>query len=62
MGGEPCFGGTRVQIDTLFAYLRDGNTLDQFLADYPSVKRQVALWVLMVACEMVKATSITVTQ
>lgn len=59
---EPCFGATLVPIDTLFTYIREGSTIDKFLADYPAVKRETALWVLTLAAEIANATSITVSQ
>ena len=37
LGGEPCFTGRRVPVQALFDYLKSGLTLDEFLADYPSV-------------------------
>ncbi len=37
--GTPVFKGTRVPIDTLFDYLATGDSLDEFLEDFPSVKR-----------------------
>ncbi len=46
VSGAPCFYGTRVPVDTLFAYLRDGATLEEFLGSYPSVSREVAERVL----------------
>lgn len=46
MGGAPVFAGTRVQVETLFRYLRDGNMLDEFLTDYPSVTREAAVAVI----------------
>jgi uncharacterized protein (DUF433 family) len=40
--GTPVFKGTRVPIDTLFDYLATGESLDEFLEDFPSVKREQA--------------------
>ena len=45
-GGAPVFSGTRVPVKNLFDYLEAGDTLDQFLADFPSVAREVAVAVL----------------
>jgi len=45
-GGAPVFAGTRVPVKNLFDYLEAGDTLDQFLADFPSVAREVAVAVL----------------
>ena len=42
MHGTPVFKGTRVPIDTLFDYLATGDSLEEFLDDFPSVKREYA--------------------
>ena len=39
MGGTPCFGGTRVPIQTLLDYVEAGDSIDEFLKDFPSVTR-----------------------
>ncbi len=49
MGGTPVFVGTRVPIQTLFDYLEEGDGLDEFLDDYPSVKKTDAVNVLEMA-------------
>jgi uncharacterized protein (DUF433 family) len=38
MSGASVFAGTRVPVSTLFDYLEDGETLDTFLADFPTVQ------------------------
>lgn len=43
MSGEPVFAGTRVPIKSLIDHLREGDTLDNFLEGFPSVKRAQAL-------------------
>ena len=42
LGGTPVFKGTRVPVRTLFEYLEDDYTLEQFLACFPSVTREMA--------------------
>jgi uncharacterized protein (DUF433 family) len=49
MHGTPCFAGTRVAIETLFDWLEEGQTLDYFLEQFPSVEREQALAVLEAA-------------
>ena len=39
MGGTPVFAGTRVPIQTLLDYLEAGDSIDEFLAGFPSVRR-----------------------
>lgn len=43
LGGEPVFAGTRVPFKILTDYLEGGDTLDQFLEQYPSVGRELAI-------------------
>jgi len=43
MSGAPVFTGTRVPIDHLFEYIEGGETLDEFLDQFPSVTREQAL-------------------
>ncbi|MEA2905774.1 MAG: hypothetical protein QOI12_3161 [Alphaproteobacteria bacterium] len=40
MGGTPVFCGTRVPVQTLLDYLEAGDTIDEFLAGFPSVTRE----------------------
>lgn len=43
LGGEPVFRGTRVPFKVLIDYLEGGDTLDEFLEQYPSVSRELAI-------------------
>lgn len=43
LGGKPVFRGTRVPFKILMEYLEGGDTLDQFLEQYPSVNRELAV-------------------
>jgi uncharacterized protein (DUF433 family) len=40
MGGAAVFCGTRVPVQTLLDYLEAGDTIDEFLEGFPSVKRE----------------------
>jgi uncharacterized protein (DUF433 family) len=40
MGGTPVFAGTRVPTQTLIDYLVAGDSIDEFLDGFPSVKRE----------------------
>ena len=42
MSGTPVFAGTRVPVESLIQHLRAGDTLDQFLSDFPTVRREQA--------------------
>lgn len=46
LGGTPVFRGTRVPFQALLDYLEGGQTLDEFLDDFPTVTRQAAVHVL----------------
>lgn len=46
LGGTPVFDGTRVPIKNLFDYLETGETIEEFLEDFPSVKREQVLKLL----------------
>ena len=43
LGGEPIFRGTRVPLKALTDYFEGGATLDEFLEQYPSVAREIAI-------------------
>jgi uncharacterized protein (DUF433 family) len=49
LGGQPVFNGTRVPIETLFDHLESGISLEDFLSDFPSVKKEQAIAVLEIA-------------
>lgn len=40
MGGTPVFAGTRVPVQTLLDYLEGGETIDDFLDGFPTVRRE----------------------
>ena len=47
VSGVPVFKGTRVPVSTMFEYLADDYTLDEFLESFPSVSRNDAVKVIM---------------
>ncbi len=49
LGGTPVFLGTRVPVQILLDYLEEGNSLEDFLEDFPSVKKDHAIAVLEAA-------------
>ena len=55
LGGTPVFVGTRVPVRTLFDYLEGGDTLDEFLRQFPSVRREHAIAALNLARESLLA-------
>ncbi|MEZ4993881.1 MAG: DUF433 domain-containing protein [Saprospiraceae bacterium] len=44
--GTPVFSNTRVPIKNLFDYLKGGDTIEEFLNDFPSVQKQQVLTLL----------------
>jgi uncharacterized protein (DUF433 family) len=46
VSGTPCFAGTRVPVKSLFDYLEAGDSLDEFLDQFPTVSRDAAVHVL----------------
>jgi uncharacterized protein (DUF433 family) len=46
LGGTPVFSGTRVPVKFFFDYIESGETLDEFLFNFPTVKKQQALELL----------------
>ncbi len=57
MSGTPCFAGTRVPARTLLDYLEGGETLDEFLEQFPTVSRKQAIAFLEEASERMLATA-----
>ena len=55
MSGEPCFVGTRVPVRALLDYIEGGDTLDEFLEQYPTVSRKQAIAFLEQASERLLA-------
>jgi uncharacterized protein (DUF433 family) len=51
MHGTPVFAGTRVPVKTLFDCLKGGDTVAEFLDDFPTVNREQALAALEMAGE-----------
>ena len=52
LSGTPVFKSTRVPIKNLIDYLEAGDSLDEFLDDFPSVTRDQAIQTLEIAKEM----------
>ena len=49
LGGTPVFVGTRVPFQALLDYLEGGETLDEFLDDFPTVSKDAAVAALELA-------------
>jgi len=55
LGGAPVFVGTRVPLRNLIDYLEAGQSLDEFLDDFPSVARSQAVAALEAAHEVLSS-------
>jgi uncharacterized protein (DUF433 family) len=51
MNGTPCFRGTRVPFQNLIDYLQGGHSLGEFLEEFPTVTREMAVQALEEAKE-----------
>ncbi len=57
MGGTPCLVGTRVPVQTLLDYLEAGDSIDDFLEGFPTVKREQVIAFLETATEQMVASA-----
>jgi len=55
LGGTPVFVGTRVPLQNLIDYLAAGDSLDEFLEQFPSVSREQAQAALELARDALAA-------
>jgi len=53
MSGSAVFRGTRVPVKNLLDYLAEGNSLDEFLDQFPTVRREQAIGLIEVAEDLV---------
>lgn len=51
LSGVPVFAGTRIPVSILFDYLKGGDTLQEFLDNYPSIKKSVAKKIIELSAE-----------
>jgi uncharacterized protein (DUF433 family) len=57
MSGQPCFAGTRVPVRALLDYIEGGETINDFLEQYPRVSRKQAVAFLEQGSQRLLATS-----
>lgn len=57
LGGTPVFVGTRVPLQNLIDYLAAGDSLDEFLTQFPTVTREQALAALELARNALEASA-----
>ena len=54
MHGTPVFIGTRVPAESLWNYLKAGHSLEEYLEDFPSVRREQAVQFIKQIAECVR--------
>ncbi len=57
LGGTPVFFGTRVPIKNLFDYLEAGDSIDDFLNDFESVKKEQVIKLLEISQKLIDSSS-----
>ena len=57
LGGTPVFLGTRVPVKNLFDYLEEGETIEEFLEDFPSVKKEQVIKVFEISRGLIERSS-----
>jgi uncharacterized protein (DUF433 family) len=57
LGGTPVFLGTRVPIKNLFDYLETGESIDNFINDFDSVRKEQAVSVLDLSKKLVETST-----
>jgi uncharacterized protein (DUF433 family) len=57
MGGTPVFAGTRVPVQTLLDYLEAGDSIDDFLRGFPTVRREKVIAFLETAKDQMVASA-----
>ncbi|MCK4992228.1 MAG: DUF433 domain-containing protein [Bacteroidales bacterium] len=57
LSGTPVISGTRVPVKNLFDYLETGESLETFLVDFPSVKKDQAIALLVAAQKLLMTSS-----
>lgn len=57
MSGTPVFRGTRVPVKSLLDHLAAGDSLAEFLEQFPTVKREQAVGLIEIAQDLVLASA-----
>jgi len=58
MGGQPVFKDTRVPIESLFMHLEKGVSVNEFLSDFPTVKKTQVIAILEIAEKLLSSSKI----
>lgn len=58
LGGQPVFKGTRVPVESLFDYLEEGISVDEFLAEFDTVTKEQVIAVIEIAGKLLSSQNI----
>ena len=58
LGGQPVFKGTRVPVESLFDYLEEGISVDEFLAEFGTVTKEQVIAVIEIAGKLLSSQNI----
>ena len=58
LGGQPVFKGTRVPVESLFDYLEEGISVDEFLAEFDTVTKEQVIAVIEIAGKLLSSKNI----
>ncbi len=58
VSGTPVFKGTRVPIQSLFDHLEKGIPIDEFLLDFPTVRKEQAIALIEIAGKLLTSKNI----
>jgi uncharacterized protein (DUF433 family) len=62
LGGTPVFSGTRVPLKNLYDYLSTGETIESFLEDFESVKREQVIKLLLLSYSLVQQSTLVLNE
>ncbi len=58
LAGQPVFKGTRVSVESLFDYLEEGISVDEFLAEFDTVTKEQVIAVIEIAGKLLSSQNI----
>lgn len=62
LGGTPVFSGTRVPLKNLYDYLSTGESIDSFLEDFESVRREQVVKLLLLSYNLVQQSTLALNE
>jgi uncharacterized protein (DUF433 family) len=62
LGGTPVFSGTRVPLKNLYDYLSTGETIESFLEDFESVKKEQVIKLLLLSYSLIQQSTLVLNE